>query len=484
MRLLLPTVALLCLLACIGVYSLRAISAWRIAAIAPGVAETSGCEEEALLSLHRAVHGEPVYIDRTRPPFAGAYFNWLFYAGYGAFVQPVAAAHGDQAILPAGRLLSAAGGVLGALALAWLAVRCAGGARLTAAALAASVFAGPLVGWWAHTVRPDIWGLVLETIATAVLLVNYRARPRLALVAAGALYYAAWAFKLTFVFSLGTAALFLLLRRRWAAAIIMLAANAVLWLLTFRLMGPDYRAAFLGTATSNVYALAHGWQNLLDAGTKSLPILGLLGGLLIAGRFRLPCAGSLAGDTATLGLLGLVLSGPAEFFLSCKMGAYSNYFFTPLLMAALACAGLLAAQPRTRLLIPAFGLMLALQLALLSGRVGRLDLQPAAHELSARWAVWQQQPEPRFSLDNRLNQPWLNPDSLPLVLPYNYLFERQAGMPFEREGVGGLIARGYFASLLLPAGSTAFDGADLHLYTPVTSVSGMTVYRRRDLPSP
>jgi hypothetical protein len=40
---------------------------------------TSGLEEEALFSVWKYVHGQPVYSDLFSIPFSGSYFNWLFY---------------------------------------------------------------------------------------------------------------------------------------------------------------------------------------------------------------------------------------------------------------------------------------------------------------------------------------------------------------------------------------------------------------------
>ena len=39
-----------------------------------------------------------------------------------------------------------------------------------AAAIAALTFLGPLVGWWAHTVRPDVWACALETSGLVIFL--------------------------------------------------------------------------------------------------------------------------------------------------------------------------------------------------------------------------------------------------------------------------------------------------------------------------
>lgn len=477
----LRSLALTCLLLGLAVYAARGWNAWRAAGIAPGVVETSGCEEESFHAIHRAIHGSPVYYASTQMPFGSAYFNWLFYDGYQAALAPLVALSGDTVIPRAARLLSAIGGILGMGTLIWLVWRVLPETRLVGAALATGVFAGPLVGWWAHTARPDIWGLTLDAAAAVLLLTQHRTHPRRALVGVIVLCFAAWSLKPTNFSTLVTAVAFLTLHRRLGAALVLLAGSGVLWALTFWLMVPEYREILSAKAGSSTFMLAHGFTNLGDAAAKSLPLLALATGLLADARFKLPPAEQpLARDCAVFGVLGLLVSTPLAFALSCKIGAYSNYYFPSLLMVALAGIGLLATRRSAPVLLVVLGLLSLVQVAILGGWIGRLDLRPAARELAIRWDSWRDMPEPRFAADLRLNLPWLNPRSPPLVLAYNYPHERNAGLRFEEGGVGGLIARGWFASLMLPVGTDSYDGADLRHYVPVTSVPGMTVYQRKD----
>ncbi len=124
-------------------------------------------------------------------------------------------------------------------------------------------------------------------------------------------------------------------------------------------------------------------------------------------------------------------------------------------------------------------------LALLLGLVGHLDLREQTNLLAERWTAWRDQPEPRFSLDRRLNQPWLNPHSPPLVLAFNYDYHLRDGTKLEAGGVGGLIESGYFASLLLPDhANVAALGGKLDRYFGGETVTGMTIYRRLPGPAP
>lgn len=480
--------ALACLVLSTAVFVRRGHAAVRAAAEAPGVALTSGCEEESFFALWRAVHGQPVYADVTRMPYASAYFNWLFYAGYAVPVGAAVRLGHDASVIPlAGRLTSAAGALAGAALLCWLLRRVLGGQNLIAAALASFVFFGPLVGWWAHTLRPDVWALGLETAAMLLLLLRHRTHPLGSALLAGLLFYGAWSCKQIYFCGLGGAFLFLLWRRQWRPAAVLAGVSVCLWLATFALLGSGYRAAFRGTVTTNVYSLALGLNTLRDMLVKTAPLWLLLSGALCL-RFRTrpaTAASLLARDALLLGTLGLLVAAPLAFAASCKMGASTNYYFTTLLMLSLLTAGLIASLACPRLVAAGLGLAAGLQALVLSGQAGNIDLTRQTRELAAVWSVWQRQPEPRFASRTNLNLPWLNVASPPLVIAFNYGLDRAAGRAFEHDGVGGLIARGYFRTLLLPSGTgTDYDGGSLRLYARGETVADVTVYHRQPDPLP
>lgn len=468
--------AALTVLVSVGVFLVRGVAAARATAMPPGVAVTTGCEHESFFGLWRALHHQPVFVDPARVPFAAAYFNWLFYAGYAVPVGWAVSWRSDAVIPLAGRMVTAVGAITGAGLLFWLIRRHAAAPPGLAAAVASLVFMGPLTGWWALSVRPDVWALAAETAALGALLSWYRARPLQAALAAAALAYVAWALKQTSLLGLGAALLFLLARRQWRTAGVLAATSAALWLATFALLGPDYRTALLQAAASGVFEFRSGWRNFVDMLPKTAP-LWVLGAAALAGDR--PGVARRPDDRRLLGLLGLAASLPLAFVASCKPGAYSNYFFTPILLLALVAAGATAAG-RARLFVPAgLGLAVAMQLLVASGKVGRLDLMPQAREAAHRWAVWCRQPEPRYAAMASLNQPWLNPASPPLVLAYNYWSDRRTGRRFEAGGVGGLIAAGYFQTLLLPAETDReYDGGSLRWYERGETVDGMAVFHR------
>ena len=476
------TAALACVVLSTTVFVRRGHAAIRAAAEAPGVTITSGSEEESLFALWRAAQGRPVYADVIRLPYASAYFNWLFYAGYAVPVGAAVRLAGDDGIIPlAGRLTTAAGALAGVAGLFWLLRRVFGGQAVFAAGLATFVFFGPLVGWWTHTLRPDVWALTFETGALLVVLLGHRSRPLGAAGLAGLLFYAAWSCKQTYFLGLAATLVFLAWRRQWLSAALLAAISVILWTATFALLGPAYRTAFRGTVITNVYDLALGLDNLRDMLVKSAPLwLILAAGCLFRHQSRPAAVPPLARDTLVLGTIGLLIAGPLAFAATCKLGAYSYYYFTTLLMLSILAAGLIATVAGARLVAAAFALAVALQSLVLSGYAGKISLADQSRDLATLWTVWQKQPEPRFSSLTSLNLPWLNAASPPLVLAFNYPLDRAAGRAFEHDGLGGLITSGYFRSLLLPSDTgTEYDGGSLRLYSRGETVGGLAVYHRK-----
>jgi hypothetical protein len=448
--------------------------------VPPGLTLTSGYEEESIFAIYRSAHDEPVYQDTTRIPYSSAYFNWLFYAATAAPLKPLVVHYGDAVIPRAARAFTAVGSLIGLLVLWRFGRSLLPGQPLVTFVVALAVFLSPLIGWWAHTVRPDVWALVCEATAIVILLACFRNRPAIAIMAGVLLFYAAWAFKPTYVFGLASMIVFLLLRRRFLMASMLVVGSVVLWATTYAVLGAGYRAAMHDTATTNVFLFGVGWSNFRSAVEKSAPLLLLTTALGFGVSTPEPeQSSSRSADVRLFAGVGLVLTTLLSFVASCKIGAASNYFFTPLLMLALLAFGQLVRRP-THVAVSGFLLLtILLQLLVFSGKAGRIDLRPAQAELAIRWAVWEAQPEPRFSADTRLNLPWLSPGSPPLVLAYNYPLHRAIGRKFEADGVGGLITRGYFAALLLPEGDLKqYDGGELRAYRKERTVAGMSLYLR------
>ena len=471
-------------LALIGITAKRTVAAYTAASIAPGVAVTSGCEEESLFALWRVAHDQPVYRDTTAKPYAAAYFNWLFYQGYVVFAKITVKNLGDAAIPSIGRLVTLAGALAGATllgVLGWRLLRPTGlEPGLAGAFLGAFCFLGPLPGWWICTVRPDIWAMTFEALGLVWFLFFQRSRPLLALLGSVVIFYGAWALKPNLIQALLATILYLFTQRRWLQGFALGASSVLLYAVTLLLLGPAYRQTLLEAMTASDFFLSLAGANTLSAALRVLPLI-----ILCLGAMGMPRSPStaFASDLTRLGLIGLPLAFAMAFLTSAKSGAAPNYFLTSTLLLTLAALGLAASRTNPWPLILSVGLAAGLELALLFGH-GRIDLQNESTVLAQRWQLWASAPEPRFSHDLRLNLPWLNPHSPPLVLAFNYPRDRLLQRKFEADGVGGLISQGYFASLLLPDdNTTSYDGALLERYERGPSATGYTLYSRRPTPT-
>ncbi|HRE33216.1 MAG TPA: hypothetical protein PLD88_14660, partial [Candidatus Berkiella sp.] len=87
---------------------------------------------------------------------------------------------------------------------------------------------------------------------------------------------------------------------------------------------------------------------------------------------------------------------------------------------------------------------------------------------------------PVFVINHYGALPWMNACPNTFVLAYNYWSDRQMEIPFEHNGIGGLIEQGYFNALILPAPVTdEFDGANLQAFKRQESCEGYAVFTRK-----
>lgn len=462
------------------VTGLRTRSALNAVNSAPGVHITSGCEEESMFAIWRQSHGEPVYFDSSEPPYSAAYFNWLFYWTYARVAPSDSSAESGAALIHNGRLLTLAGAVCGALllgSLAWkLTEQQPPDIRLAGQAVAAFAFLGPLPGWWIATLRPDIWATALECAGLLLVIVLWRRHSGLTAFAAALCFYAAWAFKQNFVQGLGIALLFLLYRRQWKTAASLLTLSLIGWAVTLVTLGPDYRAALLSTVTTSHYSVSLGLEGLLASAVRCLPLAAAATCLAF---LRPPeNESSLIRDSRHLAFIGLPLSLAFSLATGCKLGAALNYYFSPMVFLAVLA---LVALTRIKSIIPAglaaLGISGLCAWQLLSGS---LQLRASlADQTRARWELWQHAPAPRFSDDQILNLPWLNPGQPAYLTAFHYTDDRERGREFLHDGIGGLIQQGYFAALLLPDHITdTYDHAPLTGYQRGASAGGTTLWLR------
>jgi hypothetical protein len=485
--------AMLGALACLALLTLRIHGTMSLAE--PLQVISSGDEESSLFALWKFLQGEPIYKSRFAEPFSNIGYNWLFYQAYGAAAKAgLQALSLDAAWIPTlGRCLTLAGSLVIALVCHRLFARLLPLPGAGAAALAFGIFlgAGPLIGFWAVTVRPDIWGFALEVSAIAVFLRFYPSRKWLALAGFVALAYASWSFRQTNVFAIGAVGLFFLLRRQWVMAGALTAAMIGLWALTLAAGSEAYRSAMLFLNYPLVPSVSHGLQILAgNVALKSPPTLFLLAGLALSLAAKPALIRqALGSDAVLLALCGTLASGAISLPTSMHTGASENYFFLfsfYLCLLALALLGELARlNPASLSLALGFGgagwLVLAFSVGLvLAGFQGSLGLRGQHADTKAIMACSERLPRPLFIDSPTHSLPWITPGTTPYVLSYIFKQERQMGRAFEHDGIGGLIAKGKFATLILGKSVESFDGAALDGFEKAAiDCAGLYVYVRK-----
>jgi len=459
--------------------------------------QTSGDETASLFAVWKWTTGEDVYTDRHDIPFAAALFNWLFYASYGAFVAAVQGLLGlTDAWQPTlGRLFTAIGAA--AIGTATYAAACkAGGNRVLSLAYAVLVAIGPLVGFWALTVRPDIWATALEIGAAAVFLHLYPRRTWAAVGCAAGLAYLAWSFKQSSVFAAGAIGFLLLVRREWWLLAAFAALLTAAWLLTFVLAGPAYRTAVMFSDYPLFFTAERALRNVVNFAIKSgptvLPIL--MTSILLLRRPALIRA-LYRNDSTVLGFGGLLSGLVIALPLSGQTGASENYYFSMSAFLALLTVAILATVNKPgpeldRAWHPAVAISASVGwIAVALGVTSVLTGVAGATSLRKDHVAWNEfkictdkLPRPLYVADRYMSLPWMTPGTTPFVRAYVYEIERAAGVAFEADGIGGLIRSGRFASIAVPGHQTLqeLDGASFDAYVvDHHACPTMTVYRRR-----
>ncbi|CAA7621657.1 hypothetical protein [Magnetospirillum sp. UT-4] len=466
---------------------LMAARAWFVFATPePPQALTSGAEFESLFAVWKAVHGRPVYIDQTRIPFAGSYYNWIYYTLYGGFARTVLGLLGlGDAWIPAVCKLFTLAGALGGLGLSWaLASRVAPHSRPATAALGAAgfvlVFLGPLMGFWAIATAPDIWALTFDAASVLVFLHLYGRMPRRAVLAFAVLAYCAWGMKQVFVYSTGAVGLFLLSRRDWTGVFLLTAAMVSAWGATIAVGPPDYvRMVFFG-GSQVILDPATAVRNMANFAVKCLPLLaGAAAAAAILGR-RIGRHPELL-----LPALGIGVSAVMAGVASAKLGAAENYFFTTsfhlalFVWAALAHVRDLPPQVAWTVGLGWLGTGAAVT-AVLAGLAGNVSMRSFHDNAVAAARCIGTRPGPVYVTSPALALPWLVPSEPAFVLHWNYPLDRAAGVAMEGGGVGGLIGSGYFATLIADPATIRIDGAEiLEHYRQTAECGPLAVFSRR-----
>ena len=474
---------------------------------------TSGAEYESLFVIWKYIQGQPVYVDQTRIPFAGTYYNWLYYAFYGEVAGFVLSTFSlaDTWLPTITKLLTLTGATVGA----GVSYRCFvdtgfsedKNGRLLSFSFAAFLFFGPLMGFWAIATAPDIWALTFDIAAVCMFLRYYKSRPLKAVLLFCFFAYLAWSFKQVFVFSPGAVGLFLLLRRDWSRLFALVLVMWSAWGITLAFGSPDYVHTVVAFGGSTVdlarYELV---RNLVNLAVKIQPVLFVVAvavtAVVINPSITTALRAGFSGDKKngpemvfSLAFSGVLITSVLAIPSSAKIGASENYYFTLVFFLILAGLAWLRISVRTGKL-PAWGYgamtlgwlgNLVAVSSVLMGLQGTLSTRYMHDGMMAATECLNRQglPESLFISNPYLSLPWMIPARQHFVLHYNYPLDRASGVAMEGGGVGGLIDDGYFATLVLSAGTKSHDGSGLQRYRPrPQACQGMVIYDRMDGPEP
>ncbi len=459
-----------------------------ISFVRPLLLVTSGAEEEGVLGILRAMEGDP-YVDPTKIPFAATYYNWLFFAFFSSSIQAVQGWLGLSVewVPTIGRFVGLCGALLcwitASQALNQVTPPSSSPIRFHNWILAAWLAIGPLTGWWAISINPELWATGLSQAAILVVLLGYGRRPLTVIALASLLSVAAWSFKHSYLFVALALGMFLLFRKDWKGIIVLGAIHLAGIVIPQAIGSPLYQEMMLAWRGSN-FAMWQLIRNVTNVTTKELPIIiaAIVTIISISRRWK-----SILSDTPLLiSLCGLFATG-AIVPATAKVGAAENYYFIMIFFLALLASRSLTfldekAWPKiiTFVLTLAWSFEAIASASVVMGFKGTLSVRAMDTKYRAQQACTRNLPSPMFSLDPYLQLPWMHSEGPRFILAYQYAMEREQGRKFERDGIGGLIREKYFASIATTKGATPkIDGVDLDGYILRESCADLDLYYKK-----
>lgn len=461
---------------------------------------TSGAEWESMFPIWKVINGQALYTDRLKIPYNAVVYNWLFYQSYAAFTGGILnfLSLGDEWLPTVGRHFTLVGIATEIVAAYTIFLRLFedknGWTKPFCLAFAIYLATGPLIGWWAFTIRADVWALTFEIIAIACFLKYYPSRRIAAVLLLAVFCYLAWSFKQINVYAVGGAGLFLLLRRDWAALVTLIGAMISLWGATLVFGGGQYVENILFTDFTIIFSFAHGIYTLSNLAAKTLPsvamLVALLGAFAISSESRRVLLGD---DTVLLAVCGLFVASLLALPASFQTGAADNYYFSLSFFMGLAAIAGIAALTRENATSASavrmatavgWGAFVVVIGSVFLGYNGVTDVRNQHVERMAHKRCMDNLPKPFFSNYSYYGLPWMTPGNEPFVFSFQYPKERQAGKKFEKGGLGGLIMSGRFKALAFvqrPPPKT-FDGASLadFVYRPDLCAEMSILLRKSD----
>lgn len=448
----------------------------------PNHVVTSGYEEESLFALWKAAQGKAVYSDPHQFPFSASYFNWLFYWAYGHVLQLIQYLFQlSDAWLPTiGRLMTLTCCSIG------FSLQCFFTQKYHKElskrmnfAFSTLIWFGPLLGYWTLTVRPDVLGLLLESMA-AWWFLSHSSNNAKHIALVGVLCFLAWSCKQTLVVTPGAIGLLLLLQRRWLALSILTVTYFMLVALTMVLAPEVMLKSLFFQGTSVKLSAAVLFANLINFASKSLPFIFLFV-VLLTGVFRQKVAWRSIPQATQLSIMALFVWSVILLPASSKIGSAENYHFIALFYIILGAIGLYGQSSSAirpwALLLSSVLAVLMLTMGLLRHHTEAIQAQQTFHQDLQQCIA--QLPQPVFVDHLYGSLPWMNEEEHHFVLAYNYWADRSQGITFEHDGIGGLIENGYFQTLVLSSQTNQFDRVELNNYHLTDkSCAGFYVYQK------
>ncbi|MDA1089166.1 MAG: hypothetical protein O3A85_02470 [Proteobacteria bacterium] len=457
---------------------------------------TRGAEYETLYSIWKYVFDGTVYVDQTRIPYDGTFYNWLFYAAYGEITGLVLKALGlsDPWLPTITRLIT-----LSALAVgSFITYRSFNDTleikdptfKALSGAFAVFIFFGPLIGFFGISATPDIWPMVFTVAAIWLFIRQYDSAPIKAILWVCVFSYLSWGFKQNFIYIPATVGLYLLIHRQWRDAALLTVIMCSAGLITLAIGGGIYSKMLYFGGTHLYFTFDLLVRNIANFMVKALPILavGAAGGLYFSATRRVVLEKLTQRPVLVVPFLGGVVTGIETLATSGLQASSENHFFVFSYFLTFAALAIIVWAGRREMVSGAFAGILALgwvgNLAatgsVLLGFKGVVSVRPYHESLVAAKPCLKYLREPFFIANPYLALPWITPSKQPFVMHLNYPFDRAAGIKMEGGGVGGLIDQGYFATLALDKGRNGhFDGSNLKRYRSRPEVcAGLIIYDR------
>ena len=445
---------------------------------------TSGWEEEDLYAMWKYLKGMGIYTDRYSVPYAASVYNWLFYKSYGFIIKNFISLFSlNTSWIPTiGRFFTLAGAFLGVFICYASFVKLPEVKNHTMRTLAFSfsllIFLGPLIGFWAFTVRPDVWSFVFEVTGVFLFLRYYSVDKVKAIYFSASVLYCSWAFKQSGFLTVVAILLFLIIKKDFKAFFMFSVLMIISYFTTFLLGDKEYIDTILyqGEREFSTYSVI---TNVLKAASKSSPaIISLTSSIVFVIFCKRLKRGIIKNDNVLFAAILFFTTIVIVFPASAMEGAADNYCFMVLYASSLLSITLvseimgdiLSAKDEGGLRV-CIGFMIFGWIAnvisimvIFMGYQGVISVYPQHIDMVKRQKCIEKLPKPLFVDNMYLSLPWMNPSEPYVFTNWFYKKERELGISFNDGGIGGLIKKGHYRTLLFPNELKTFDGAELSEY--------------------